>query len=260
MSLFLSVAGILRASPADDLPPGVPNPIGPDGKYTPALMFTTKAYHDEAFRLVLREANRVAAELRLPEKLPITEADLLEWFINPFGYAYAQKAIGNVTTRNYTYYLSQGNRFSYLEGTHQDADCRRYQRLYTWPLSRMDTNQAYQLAAQWLAAVSMDVAALNRDCSVAVMPDRDYVHPPQGKFVPVYYVSWRKRNAMAGRAPDVPAGVRVFTPSKTLLQLRVEDPKYILRAPVVFTNLQLLLSQTNGPVTREYWSSRSWTR
>ena len=245
--LLLSVAGVLPAAPADELPPGVPSPIGPDGKYTPALMFTTKAYYDEAFRRVLQEANRVATELRLPEKLPITESDLVGRYINPFGYAHVQKAIGNVTTRNYTYYLSQGNKFSYLEGTHQDADCRRYQRLYTWPQSRMDTNEAYQFATQWLAAVSMDVAALNRDCAVIVQPDRDYVHPPQGKFVPVYYVCWRKRNTGAGRVADVPAGVRVFTPDQTLLQLRVEDPKYILRPPLVFTNLEFLLSQTNRP-------------
>lgn len=72
---LLTATGVLRAGAGDDLPPGVPSPIGPDGKYTPALMFTTKAYHDEALRLVLQEANRVAAELRLPEKLPITEAD-----------------------------------------------------------------------------------------------------------------------------------------------------------------------------------------
>jgi hypothetical protein len=93
----------------------------------------------------------------------------------------------------------------------------------------------------------MDVAALNRDCSVVVKPDSDYVHPPQGKFVPVYYVYWRKRTTEAGRVADVPAGIRVFTPDKTLLQLRVEDPKYILRSTLVFTNLTYLLSQTNAP-------------
>ena len=89
----------------------MPNSIGPDGKYTAALMFTTKAYRDEAFRLVLQEANRVATELRLPEKLPITETDLVTRFISSFGYAHAKQAIGNVTTRNYTYYISEGNKF-----------------------------------------------------------------------------------------------------------------------------------------------------
>jgi hypothetical protein len=250
--LLLSLVGAWSGSAADDLPPGVPNPIGPDGKYTPALAFTTKAYSHEAFRLVLQEANRVAGELGLPEKLPITEGDLVTRYLSPFGCAYVQKAIGNVTTRNYTYYVSQGNRFSYLEGTRQAADCRRYQRLYTWPLSRMDTNQAYQLAIHWLGAAGMDVAALSRDCSVVVQPEKDYVHPPQDKFVPVYYVYWRKRDAQARRVPNVPASVRLFTPDKTLLQLRVEDPKYILRPPLVFTNLQFLLSQTNEPATPHY--------
>jgi len=241
--LLLWVVGILLASAADDLPPGVPNPIGPDGKYTGAMMFTTKAYRNEAFRLVLQEANRVATELRLPEKLPITETDLASRFISPFGYARAKQAIGNITTRNYTYYISQGNKFSYLEGAHQDEDCRRYQRRYTWPVSLMDTNEAYQLATRWLAAAGMDVGALNRDYAVAAGPDSGYIQAPRGKFVPVYYVSWGRGKNRPG---DV-ASVRVFTPTKTLMQLRVEDPKYILRPPLVFTNLAYLLSQTNAP-------------
>lgn len=246
---LLAATRVLFAEPVGDLPPGVPNPIGPDGKYTPALMFTTKAYHDEAFRLVLQEANRVATQLRLPEKLPITEADLAGRYINAFGYAHVRKAIGNVTTRSYTYYVSQGNKFSYLEGTHQAEDCRRYQQAYTWPLSRMDANEAYQLASQWMAAAGMDVVALNRDCVAVARPDTDYVHPPQGKFVPVYYVFWRKRSSGAGRVADVPANVRVFTPTKTLLQLRVEDSKYILRPPLVVANLGYLLTQTNSSGT-----------
>ena len=61
---LLTAIGVLFAGLGDDLPPGVPNPIGPDGKYTPALMFTTKAYHDEALRLVLQEANRVASQIQ----------------------------------------------------------------------------------------------------------------------------------------------------------------------------------------------------
>jgi len=242
--LSLPILGLACVMPADELPPIVPNPPEPAATDIGAITFTTKAYRDEAFRLVLQEANQVAKELQLPEKFPIAEADLVGRFINPFGYVRVKRAIGNVTTRNYAYYVSQGNKFSYLEGTHQDEDCRRFQRLYTWPASRIDTNQAYQLATQWLMAVSMDVGALNRECSVVVRPESNYVHPPQGKFVPVYYVYWRKVGKDGGGAADV----RVFTPTKTLLQLRVEDPKYILRAPLLFTNLEFLLSQTNALV------------
>ena len=234
---------MLSAAGADDLPPGVPNPIGPDGKYSRAMTFTTKAYQAEALRLVLQEANSVAQQLRLPEQLPITQSNIVKAFISPFGYAHARKAIGNVTTRSYAYYVSRDNKFSYLEGTHQDADCRRYQKLYTWPLSQLDTNQACNLALEWLAALPVDVQALNRDCAMVAGPEKDYVQPPQEKFVPVYYIHWRKRQGDQASVADV----RLFTPTKTLLQLRVEDPKYILRPPLVFTNLSFLLSQTSAP-------------
>jgi hypothetical protein len=70
--------------------------------------------------------------------------------------------------------------------------------------------------------------------------DKAYVHPPAGKFVPVYDVGWSRGEAGV-------ASVRVFTPTKQLLQLRVEDPNYIMRSPLVFTNLADLLSQTNEP-------------
>ena len=41
--------------------------------------------------------------------------------------------------------------------------------------------------------------------------------------------------------------VNVFMPTRKLVALRVQDPKYNLRAPLEFTNLDYLLSQTNEP-------------
>lgn len=226
---------------ADELPPGVPNPIGPDGRYTQAMSFTTRAYQSEALKEVIQEANRVAEQLQLPEQLPITTTNVVKTFINPFGYAYAKKAVGNVTTKHYAYYVSKGNRLSYIESPHQEELGRTFQKSHVLPVSQIDTNQAYQLATQWLAAALMDVTALNRDCRVDIELNRAYVHPPQGKFVPLYDVMWSKAGSGV-------ASVRVFAPSKLLLQLRVEDPKYILRPPIVFTNLTELLAQTNAPV------------
>ena len=227
---------------ANDLPPGVPPPIGPNGKYNRALMFTTKSYQHEALRSVLKEANMVAAQLKLPEQLPITESNIVKAFISPFGYAHAKKAIGNITTKHYAYYVSQGNKLSYVESPHQEELCNRFQASHTWPISRMETNHAYELATQWLTAASMDVEALNRDCSVTVELDKAYVHPPTGKFVPVYNVCWLKWGDQAAGV----ASVRLFTPSKILLQLRVEDPKYILRPAIMFTNLAELLSTNSA--------------
>lgn len=235
------------------LPPGMPRVVDTNGivVYVPHR-FTTRAYQNEAVKLVVQEANRVAEELKLPEDLPITETNS-EPYISPFGFAYAYKTVGSVATKNYIYYVSLDNKFSYLEGTHQLEDCQSYLAHYTWPISRIDTNAAYQLATQWLAAVHMDVKGLNRDCRVSTTVDTDYVQAPPGKFVPIYWIAWIPTNGDSPCAADV----RLFTPTKALLQLRVEDPKYILRRPLVFTNLAALFPgvapiHTNYPVKTIY--------
>jgi hypothetical protein len=249
--LLLATAFIAGAQ--EGLPPGVPSPIGPDGKYTSAIMFTTPAYRDEAFRLVLQEANRVAKELSLPEKLPIEPSDLRDVYVSPFGFAYVEKKIGNVETANFSYAVSIDNKLSYLERTHLEQQCKNYQRQYIWPVGRVDTNLPYQLATQWLAAASMDVKGLSHDLHLIVKPDDEYIRLPRGVFSPVYYVAWCKKWVpIPGVQFSQPsewepvALVRVFTPTRTLLQIRVEDGKYILREPLVITNLASLLSTTNS--------------
>jgi hypothetical protein len=252
--ILLSVSAFGQQTVAADLPSGVPNPIGMDGKITDAIYFTTEVYKKEAFRRVLLEANVVARELNLKEKMPITESDLQEAFIPPFGYAYLRKSIGNVTTSNYCYCISRSNKFCYLIKKNLENTLSFYQANYMWPKGRMDTAGAYQMATQWLAAVHMDVKAMNHDLHLVIKPDDEYIAAPRGKFVPVYDVRWCKPwkptpgiiEEDHGKWEPV-VSVQLFTPTKTLLQMHVEDAKYILRPPIVFTNLAELLSQTNAP-------------
>jgi hypothetical protein len=194
----------------------------------------------------LQEANKVAAELKLPEKLPLTQTNSGTW-VGPFGDNYATKRIGNVSTENYVYCVSEGNKLSYVIGRHQYEDCRNYLATNTLPESQMDTNSAYQMATQWLEAISVDVNALNRNCSVVARVDHTYFLDPPGQFVPLYDVVWSEPQHQGSAA-----SVFLFAPTKTLLQLRVEDPKYILRPPLVFTNLADLLIGPDSGVTREY--------
>lgn len=301
-------------------------------------LFTTDAYNREAFKLVLQEANCVAQELQLPEKLPITEQDAVDRFVVRYGMSEVYpRMIGSIHTRHYGYFVSVGHKLSFVMRTGEERECSEWAKRFQWPLGNIDTNAAYQLATQWLAAAKMDVQALdrnckmrvelnpywnqalygtgkfvpiyevswaspenqaerdrlcgsrravcsiqdtasakciryeiyiapahrihqprrsawracevmiwiipnrrrsrnavrdliltssaqfewmlrplNRDCSVVVQSERDCVPPAQRKFVPVYHVHWRKRNARAGRIMDVPARVRVFTPEKIL--------------------------------------------
>ncbi len=190
--------------------------------------FTTLAYEDAAFKLVLNEANVVARELRLPEKLPITPSDVVEKYIDSYGMARLTRAVGNISTSNYTYYVSVDNKFSYLESANQQADRLKWYREYSWPISRLDTNAAYQLATQWLTAVSMDVGALNRDCTLHIRPVFVSGNGTTERFLPLYWVYWTKE----GKGHGSEAVIEVFLPAKRLIQLRVENTKYILRKPL----------------------------
>lgn len=208
-----------------------------------AYTFTTQAYNREALRLVLGEANRVAKALQLPEDLPITEASLTRRFIVGYGMSLGlPRGIGNVHTRDYGYFVSVDHKLSFVEGAHQDEDCLKWIKEYKWPRSRIDTNTAYRLATQWLAAASMDVSGLNRDCRVHLGLD-SFANPPKAKtatFVPIYSVYWQSaKNRKEGYG--CVASVKLFVPTKALVSLRVEESKYILSSPLVFTNLESLL-------------------
>ncbi|MBI3853269.1 MAG: hypothetical protein HY298_23715 [Verrucomicrobia bacterium] len=209
------------------------------------LMATPPAYRVEALSLVVAEANRVAEQLHLPEKLPITRENLLAAYVSPPSMSQYIGAIGNITTSNYVYYVSVGRKFSFLTRTHLAEEYAQLKSQYLWPVGRMDTNAAYAVATQLLAAVSMDVKALNRDCGVRIA-----AFTPEGKtgahFVPVYWVDWVKGNGGEGSV----ASIELLLPTKTVRQLHVTESEYILRRPLEILDLDKLLSQTNTPATR----------
>ncbi len=247
------VADLLKAM-AGELPPGVPRWVDPDGKnvYLKSS-FTSKAYHDEALRLVILEANEVAKELGLAEKLPIAKSDLKGAFISPFGYAYRKKKIGNITTSNYFYGVEQGNKFSNLAITDLDGHCFDYRKRYQLPIDEIDTNKAVSLATDYLAALRVDVQMLGRECNIVSEISSFWNGVQRGEkpslttFVPIYDVFWLPK-AHTNAFGDV-AMVELFLPGKSVLQLTVYDEKYILRKPMIFTNLAILFPGNAAIIT-----------
>jgi len=241
------VAGVVCINAGEDviLPEGFPDPFGSSERYGPHFHLTTAAYEKEAKRLLLEEATKVATELGLPEEVPLTESNIVQAFIPPFGYAYGNKAVGRVESRNYVYIAGKGWRFSTLTIANSSGVESSYAQQYRWPSERLDTNAAYSLATQWLAAVSMDVAGLNRDCVMYAAPEAHWNrfrwNTPftNATFTPIYSVYWIPRQTT--NQLSVAASVKLFAPDRTLLSLRMEDPKYILRKPLQFTNLNELL-------------------
>jgi hypothetical protein len=244
--VVLLVAAVCSAGGQEvPLPKGFPDPLDSDEGHGPHFLLTTGPYQKEARRLLLEEATKVATELGLPEELPLTESNVVESFIAPFGYAYIHKSVGHLASHHYSYVAGLGWRFSTLTIANWSGVCASYARKYRLPSDLLNTNAAYSLATQWLAAVSMDVAGLNRDCLMHAAPDAYWNRFRYNSaftnttFTPVYSVYWIPRQTTTGFAA---AEVGLFAPDKTLLSLRVEDPKYILRKPLYFTNLDELLA------------------
>lgn len=226
-----------------------PDWLTPQGTITAdEALFTTRKYNQEAIRLVLQEANEAARQLGLPEKLPITEGDLEQAFAVGYGLTrFGSRGIGSVWTANYGYYVGIDRRLSGIGHVRYNEACNKWRAEYRWPTNRIDTNGAYRLATRWLAAVSMDVERLNRECKILIRPNSYWNSGlKKGTFVPIYDVHWLSPENQA-KGGDV-AYVCLFLPTKTLISLHVEHPKYILRDPIVFTNLNELLSEPERPM------------
>ena len=101
----------------------------------------------------------------------------------------------------------------------------------------------------------MDVKKLNHDCDVKIEISEFWNGLRPGEkmtkeFVPIYDVSWlpRDHDLLLGGG----AMVELYLPTKKLIQLSVYDPKYILRKPIVFTNLPALFPGKAQIITNKY--------
>ena len=218
----------------------------PDG--APDLQ--VKRYEEKATDLILKEANKVAAELKLGEKLPITKSDLNGIFIVPYDYSrLSPKMIGNIHTENYGYYVSLDNKLCFIEASHQREDTIRWIKDYQLPRTDVDTNLPFRLAMEWLTAASMDVKRLNRECSVEVEldPSVNGVNNSSHSVVPVYCVYWLSPQNRKNGYGDA-ASVKLFAPTKKLVSLRVYESKYILRAPLVIDPSLIKTNSNARPV------------
>ena len=238
---------------AQGLPPAIPRVVDTKGNLQfidVGLHFTTKAYQNEAARLMLLEASHAAQALHL-ENGPVTPANAKAYAV-PFGFFFGEGLMGNVATTNYTYRFLEGGRLTGIEIANSYEVWRSLQDELL-PENQVNNQAAYQLATQWLSSLSVDVQALNRDrqLSVASSPIFNYVgngkEPIRRMFAPTYDIVWKSSNGPAGPA----AYVQLYLPDKLLLQLGIDDPKYDLRPPLIFTNLATLFPG-NAVITTNY--------
>jgi hypothetical protein len=221
------------------LPVAVPRMVDTNGNVVAIdERYTTRAYYERASQYILREMNDAARELQLPdETLPLSGTNA-SFGATGYGRSLMMGILGGGQTKNYVYYFNYGRKFSEVDWLNWENFCFSARRS-PLPIQQFDTNAPYQLATQWLAKASMDVAGLNRDCKIQVAVD-PWVNElatlgdkPDKTFVPVYFIGWTPRDNHETGA----AHVELYLPTKKLLQFCVMDPKYNLRKLLVITNV-----------------------
>jgi hypothetical protein len=220
---------------------------------------TTEAYNEAALEVLLKEVNEIARELGLPEKLPIKRSDLLEKRVNTPFWADHTGQFGFVSTSNYYYYASAGDKLNCIIPNFGTDDVLRpaymesLRRRYVSPRTQMDTNAAYEMATQWLSKADMDIQALEHDAEKVDISAWEI----GGKFVPIYVVRWQQLAAHRGdnglSKYEPIASVHFIAPQCQLLQMDVNQTKYIKRKPVTVADRYSLLQKTDDPKLRELW-------
>lgn len=218
---------------------------------------TTAAYKEAALEVLLAEVNQVARELGIPENFPIKSSDLQEIRINTSFWTEITGALGSVSTSNYFYFASVGNRLSSIEPNFGPNEIRGpafnefLRERYALPKSRMNTNAAYLVATQLLGRAGIDTHALERDAQRVEIGAWEI-----GKdFVPVYSVSWRRlSSSRADLSPpklEALAFIQFVEPERRVVRLTVNQAKYVDRKPLVVADRDSLLQKTDDPKLRE---------
>jgi hypothetical protein len=221
-----------------------------------AFLHTTAAYQTAAVQLMVGEANFAAKQLDLHEPLPIVApANTNQWNIAPPPMGVG----GMILTSNYNFdflkgrflRISEKNWLAKISPPAKNLDC------LTHRISLIDTNEAYQLATQWLARLSVDVGALERKFPPHVAQSETRVARTNqfGKIetveipIPVYMVNWSKTSYLI---PGMnPVFVKIYGPTKGLLSLGFRGDMLgqipFVSPPLTVTNATALLGPLPPP-------------
>ena len=230
-----------------------------------AYLHTTFAYQSAAMQLMVAQANFEAQQLHLRETLPIVApADTNAWRV-----AMPPDGVGGAfASSNYVFKFNAGKLVTIqrkLAARGAAPDPAEHQP------SLIDTNGAYQLARQWLSALSVDMDALEQKYPhrVVEMTARTTVardrarsrpgatnRPPEHATAtdktptasPVFRLTWGGRSA---GSPPVSAPLQItmeiLGSTKQCLGLQIQNPDLLKSPPLQVANAAKLLGPTPTP-------------
>lgn len=199
--------------------------------------------------MVLSQVNDIATQLNLPCHKPITRADIKWLFVAPPGLGKRMFPSAVLQTSEYYFSFTNGKLHAMTNTRTNTGEVEHY-REWASMAPGIGTNEAYQLATQWLCAVSVDVAALERRYKPHV--SQRFYYPNQQTniaMLPLFHVEWGD----PGTEPIVRVGV--FGPTKQTTGFGIEDQSFLTRTNLFLTN-DVELNNIPDPPRRELKTKR----
>lgn len=192
------------------------------------------AYKHVAIARMLAEANDVAERLGLQMPLPIERNHIRYAYVGPprlLGLG------GAVDTDCYSFSFDEAGRLCFVTALDPfgRAPLIELQNKLARIEANMTTNDAYQLATNWLVAMSVDLTALEDKFHAAVQQHFFYGPGMKKVMIPIFDVSWGEI-----RKPAVI--VTIYAPTRQLLQLRQNDTSFSRRPIRLIKEMEKLLA------------------
>ena len=207
-------------------------------------LFIPLAYKYVAVAAMLAEINHCADRLQLPAERPIGQESLkLIHVANPYVTGFG----GTLETTNYSFVFFKDGKLRRIQRINrfERIPLRELQLEQSHLKSLISTNDAYQLATNWLTAISIDIVALENRYHWSVeqkffYPDATSLDDPPEKrkrivLLPIFHVSWGDKSKPA-------VMVSIFGPTKEMLGIYQNDDSFSQRPKDLLKDTDALLA------------------
>lgn len=206
-------------------------------------LFINLAYRYVALALMVAEANHAIQQLNVEAWRGVAPADLTTYFIAP-----PRRLLGgSLETTNFFFGFGDGGRLRYIHfynNMPRNQSLSEHYERWAKLKSAIGTNEAYQLASNWLTRLEVDVPALEKVYPARVIQAYLADAPPRVDglplMVPRFEVGW------GTNAFEPIIWVSVFGPTKEPLLIRMEDTSFSKRPKGLIKDAEKLLAIPNA--------------
>ena len=207
----------------------------------------TLAYKFVAMMLMVQEANFFCQQTGLPPGRPFNESDMRKGgHVGPYELKHFG---GSIVTDDYFFGFLRGHLANFRKRGFMpdgpDAAIRERNLELAKFSSQIDTNGAYQLATNWLAALGVNVPALEKKYRLNFIQWKYYPKGKEGPVImlPVYHVEWLGfiLKSQPNRERAV-VSVTISGATKELVEYHVYDDSLFLRPRIQIKDAEKLLA------------------